>query len=355
MYAGTNYWTLKYVTSRVLNGRAGTAGAPQIQVCCNLGQGQPAQGQQQQGPDIRLLDPLLQKQWDHDANAWLGDILIKPYSNRKVSWLCDQCPDGHPHTWSAPVSNRTAGRGCPQCRGYHVCQHNSLATKAPLVAAEWDYGANSCTPHDVVAHSERKFSWQCREFGHKWKATANHRVSKRKSACPRCADRARTKKRIRHPTFAECEHPLLAEWDHRRNAAQDNFPDNTRLKSNKQIFWLCTKCPVGLEHSWPAQPRDRTSRQPTGCPFCTGVNACRCNSLQALYPDTAAEWDHGRNHSQPSDHTGHSRHLAWWFSPQRGSWQQTINARTSQVQQRMTRQKLNQQRQQGLEPGPTEV
>ncbi|KAL3140394.1 hypothetical protein ABBQ38_004654 [Trebouxia sp. C0009 RCD-2024] len=201
-------------------------------------------------------------------------------------------------------------------------------------------------PEDVVAQSRTKFAWHCRECGCKWKATCSSRVGKTKTGCPQCAkDNARTKKRTKHPTFAECKHPLLADWDHKRNAAQGNFPDKTSLASNKQIFWLCTKCPAGQEHSWSAQPCDRTSRRQTGCPFCAGMDACRCNSLQAVYPDKAAEWDHGKNHSQPSDYPASSTYLAWWCSPQRGSWQQTIDSRTGQVHQKTARLKRLQERQ----------
>ncbi|KAL3153713.1 hypothetical protein ABBQ32_013309 [Trebouxia sp. C0010 RCD-2024] len=275
----------------------------------------------------------------------MGHIVVKPYSSRKVAWICDKCPDGHVHKWSASVSNRSMGRGCPQCSSHQVCQHNSLATKAPLVAAQWDYEANDARPDDVVAQSNHKFHWHCCECGCKWSATPNSRVSKSKTGCPQCAkDANKTKKKTKHPTFAECKHPLLAEWDHKRNAARGNSPDNTKLQSGKHIFWLCTKCPAGQEHRWPAQPHHRTSRRPTGCPYCAGMIACRCNSLQALYPDTAAEWDHGKNHSQPSDHPGGSRSLAWWFTPQRGSWQQTICSRTTQVYQKTAMLKRIQER-----------
>ena len=217
---------------------------------------------------------------------------------------------------------------CPQCSGRQVCKHNSLATKAPLVAAEWDYQANDGTPDDVVAQSGHMANWHCKVCGCKWEATPNTRVSRKKAGCPQCANDAKTNKRTMHPSFAECNHPLLAEWDHKRNAAQGHFPDKIRLKSNKQIFWLCSNCPAGQEHSWSARPLNRTGRSQTGCPFCAGMAACACNSLQALYPDTAAEWDYSRNQGQPSDYTASCNHLAWWSSPQRGSWQQTITSRT---------------------------
>lgn len=125
------------------------------------------------------------------------------------------------------------------------------------------------------------------------------------------------------------QHPLLAEWDHPRNAAQGNFPDDTSLQSQKQIFWLCTKCPSGQEYSWAAQPSNRTGRQETGSPVCAGRVACKCNCLQTLYPGIAAEWDPSKNRGQPSDHPASSRHLAWWSNPQRGSWQQSIKSRTN--------------------------
>ncbi|KAL3130448.1 hypothetical protein ABBQ38_008270 [Trebouxia sp. C0009 RCD-2024] len=51
---------------------------------------------QQEGPDISLLEPMLQRQWDHAANAHLGNTPIKVHSRLKVWWTCDQCPDGPP-------------------------------------------------------------------------------------------------------------------------------------------------------------------------------------------------------------------------------------------------------------------
>ncbi len=273
-----------------------------------------------------------------------GNVVIKPESGKKVWWTCNQCPDGHRHSWSAAVKNRTNGNGCPLCSGYAVCKHNSLATKAPLVAAQWDYEANDGTPDNVVAQSDQMVNWHCQVCGCKWKTTLHQRVGKKQSGCPQCADKARTKKKTKHPTFAECNHRLLAEWDHKQNAAWGQYPDKITLRSNKQIFWLCTNCPAGQKHSWSARPNEQSSRK-TGCPFCAGQAACRCNSLQTLYPDTAAEWDYKQNQDRPGDYPASSHHLVWWSNPQRGSWQQTINSCTSQVQQKTARLRRIQERQ----------
>ena len=306
-------------------------------VRCNSAQGQPVQ---QQGPDISRLDPALQQRWDHAANAHLGNIDIKPHSHRKVWWTCDQCPDGHLHSWEATVSRRTAGTGCPQCSGHKVCKHNSLATKAPKVAAQWDYEANIGTPSNVVAQSNQRVGWCCNVCDNKWRATIGLRVSIKKTGCPKCRGGAKVR-RQKHPTFAECQDPhskaVLAEWDHERNPLQRNFPQNTTLRSSKQIFWLCHKCPAGQEHSWLAKPNNRTGRSKTGCPFCAGRAVCQCNSLPSLYPAIAAEWDYAKNEGRPSDYTASSRHPAWWSSPQRGSWQQRVDSRTMGVHEKSAR------------------
>ncbi|KAL3140454.1 hypothetical protein ABBQ38_004713 [Trebouxia sp. C0009 RCD-2024] len=254
----------------------------------------------------------------------MGDIVIKPQSSRRVWWRCDQCPDGHLHTWSAKVQNRSNGNGCPQCSGRKVCKHNSLATKAPLVAAQWDYQANDCTPDDVVAQNNHMANWHCKVCGCKWEASPNARVSKKKAGCPQCGDDARTKNRTKHPTFAECKHLLLAEWDYERNAAQGHSPDRISLKSGKQIFWLCTKCQRGKSIAG----------------LLSLLLALAAPSQAALFPETAAEWDYNMNKGLPCDHTASSTHLAWWSTPQRASWQQTIVSRTDLVQKQLKAAKL---------------
>jgi len=100
----------------------------------------PQQQSQQlgKGPDTRMLADELQKQWHDRLNMHLGNILITPGSNRKVWWSCDQCPDGLPHIWEATILKGTYGRGCPFCSGNAICQHNTLARKAPEVALFWD-------------------------------------------------------------------------------------------------------------------------------------------------------------------------------------------------------------------------
>lgn len=291
--------------------------------------------EQPAGPDISLLAPRLQQQWDHAANVHLGGIIMKPYSIKKVGWVCDQCPDGHQHQWEARINNRSRGSGCPQCVGRKLCRHNSLATKAPGVAKHWNYSKNSLRPDTIVANSHMEIEWKCDVCGHEWTTTPNSRVQ-RNAGCAQCnaggvllADG--TKPHIKHPTFAESKHFLLAEWDYTRNEAQGTLPSNTTLSSSKKVYWLCQRCPAGQVHSWCASPNNRLSKSRhvrVGCPMCTGRLPCKCNSLQTHFPAVAAQWDCGKNVGTPNDYTMSSHYLAWWVSSERGSWQQTINDRT---------------------------
>ena len=297
------------------------------------------------GPDISLLDQALQLHWDYEANAHLGNIVIKPYSHLKVQWKCDKCPDSHPHAWHSAVSNRTTGTRCPQCTGRKVCQHNSLATRAPVVAADWDHKANAHlgTPDTVLAQSHKPAHWRCHKCGHQWVTKISLRTNTNTtSGCPMCAPKRTA---ARRPTFADSQHPVLAEWDHERNAAHGNFPHNTTEGSSKNICWLCSKCPAGQVHSWIATPDLRTGKFQTGCPVCAGQVACECNSLQACYPSIAADWDFSKNPGQPADYPASCTQMAWWCTAERGSWQQSISGRTSVVQQKLARARRVQQRQ----------
>ena len=240
---------------------SGKAPEQHRKVCCHSKQDQHA-FTQQGGPDISRLASNLQQQWDHAANAHLGSIDIKPQTSRKVVWICDQCPDGHLHSWSATVLNRTNGHGCPQCSGLKVCKHSSLATKAPSVAAEWDYAANDDTPDSVTAQSYQLAGWHCDACGNKWRARVSTRVSKQKAGCPQCAQRLMSQKKIQHPTIAE-DPVLLAQWDHTRNAEHGHLPDKIRLKSNKKYFGSATSAQQGSSTAGllPLMPAAAASRQ----------------------------------------------------------------------------------------------
>ena len=99
-------------------------------------------------------------------------------SERKKSW---KCPLGHIYT--ANIRDRTrVSSNCPICSNHILLKgFNDLATTHPEVARE----ANNWDPSSVVAGTNKKYEWKCRE-GHTWKSDPTSRTS-RGDGCPSCA------------------------------------------------------------------------------------------------------------------------------------------------------------------------
>ncbi len=303
----------------------------------------PQQQSQQldKGPNTSLLAEELQTQWHEKLNMHLGNILIRPGSGRKVWWSCDKCPDGFPHIWEAAVFNRTYGRGCPFCSGRAVCQHNTLAKKAPEVASFWDAKKNHpMSPDQVTVFSNMKAHWKCNVCLHEWQASVFNKVCG-KTGCPRCAKANGNMPadgiKQKQPTFARAKHTLLQQWDHDKNRETGNFPENTSLQSHKLIWWQCHECPKGTVHSWQARPYSRTSPQkPSGCPCCAGHQLCDCNSLETVCPDIAADFDVEKNGVTAAEVTSSATTKYSWLSDQPGAKKRSANQRTN-----YTRRKFN--------------
>ena len=277
----------------------------------------PAQ-QLQSGPDISMLSPELQSQWDHDKNARLGSIVIKPQSNRKVHWICKECPGGFAHMWQASVQQRTLSRGCPFCSGNRVCPHNSLSSTAPQVAMDWNTAKNPESPHDYTARSGHRAHWLCNKCGHGWQTSIVARV-KHRSGCPHCAS---TRQRRRLPSVTASSSSIKLYWDSQRNAEQGLDPDQITVGSKQIANFVCNKCPQLQPHMWTARV-DNIFRG-RGCPCCSGHKVCKCNSLQTLRPDLAAEWCYALNEGNPDDYTAHSNMKVWWQNTKRGRWKESI-------------------------------
>ena len=296
--------------------------------CQPSGSDQRTNTDQQQGPDISLLSPVLQRQWDHAKNAHHGLILIKPHARRKVWWECDQCPHGRPHAWEARVSNRSNGTSCPFCTNKKVCQHNSLANKHPDIAVEFS-DSNQGTAHDYTAASGEEVFWRCKH-GHEYFASIGNRTSN-KSGCPDCfAIRQSSQPQQRHPVLADSQHAMMQYWDLELNVQEGLNPSKIKCRSNNLCNWVCKCCPKGQPHRWRASPG--TLYKGHSCPCCSGHKACICNSLQSLFPEVAAEWDYTRNTGIPADYTAHSHKRVWWCTLKRGSFQAAVRDRTRVLQ-----------------------
>lgn len=96
--------------------------------------------------------------------------------------------------------------------------------------------------------------------------------------------------------------------------------------SNRKVWWQCKE-----GHKWEASICSRTGG--SGCPYCSGRLACKDNSLAALRPDLAREWDVIKNGSlSPHNVTVKTRKRVWWRCDRGYSWQMNINVRCSGIE-----------------------
>ena len=301
---------------------------------------QQSQQPDQAGPNITLLSEELQGQWHEELNRYLGNIVIKPYSQHKVWWSCDQCPEGLSHDWEAYVYSRSQGTGCPFCSGQAVCQHNTLVRKAPQVTLFWDAKKNHpLSPDQVTVSSSMRAHWKCSACLHEWQASVYSKTHG-KSGCPKCAKTNGNSRadgtRQKHPTFARAKHTLLEQWDHDRNSNNGNFPDNTTLGSHKFIWWHCHAYPKGKKHSWQAPPCHRiTVKRPSGCPCCVGRKLCECNSLESVCPDVAADFDVKQNGVSPAEVTSLATTQYSWLSDEPGAKKRSVAQRTMHTRRQL--------------------
>ena len=281
----------------------------------------------------------MQRQWHHTKNQPLGDRRITASSPLRVWWSCDQCPCGLPHEWAATVSARQdLDTQCPFCTNNSLCQHNSLLTKAPAVAAYWDTAKNGLTPDQVMASSSTRRHWLCPSCGNSWQAIVFGKVAKN-SGCPKCSNMK--KPWNRQSSLSNSKHPAMLEFDFESNQRAGLDPDKITAGSAKMVHWICTKCPKGQPHLFVASPQSRLAGN-RGCPYCASKQACICNSLQTLHPVAAAEYDTARNGFGPEQVLPGSHKMAFWKDASGQTWEQTPAKRTKPEKDRIKRAAVSQ-------------
>lgn len=133
--------------------------------------------------DFKTVCPDIAKEWAYDLNGNIQPDLFSFRSGRKVWWRCELG-----HTWESTIDNRVHGRRCPYCVGKKVLEgFNDLATTHPHLAEEWSDKNKNLNPRMVVAGSNKKVWWECRE-GHTWKTVINSRTLNG-NGCPICSGR----------------------------------------------------------------------------------------------------------------------------------------------------------------------
>lgn len=167
--------------------------------------------------------------------------------------------------------------------GRYLCSHNNLAAKKPYLAKEWDYDKNELGPENYLPHSNKYVWWICpvNPCGcHKWYARINSRTNG--NNCPYC----RNLKVCYHSSLQTLYPDIASEWDYSRNQIA---PSQVAPCSGKYYWWICKNNWCGC-HIWETLPYCRVDGN--CCPFCSNKRICGHNSLQAVYPHIALEWDY---------------------------------------------------------------
>ncbi len=197
--------------------------------------------------------PDLREYWDVAKNGRLTARDVTCGSSQRVYW---RCPIARGHRWRAtPVEVTQKQNPCPFCNNRRASFTNSLAAKAPAIAAQWHPDRNRGTPSDVVVSSKRRVWWKCPEGpDHEWDTLVVDRT-RNGTRCPFCINR-----RWSVTNNLEAVSPRLAhEWHPTRNGKKR--PRDVIRGSSYQAWWRCVN-----GHVWRAAVSQRV--RGSDCPAC---------------------------------------------------------------------------------------
>ena len=132
--------------------------------------------------NLLVVNPALAALWHPTKNGDLKPSDVLASSKIPRWWLCSEVRE---HEWEkSPKTQRD--RGCPHC---HQIK-NSLKTRFPDIAAEWHPTKNQhlgVTPETISYGSKKRVWWQCGRFPeHEWPQSPNGRTAGDTRGCPHC-------------------------------------------------------------------------------------------------------------------------------------------------------------------------
>jgi len=113
---------------------------------------------------------------------------------------------------------------------------------------------------------------------------------------------------------------IAAQWDIEKNGALS--PALFSLSSGHKAWWLCER-----GHSYEGSIANRTRGH--GCPFCSGNQLLREDSLAIKFPELAREWIKERNIQSPYEVSVGTRKKVWWKCSEGHEWETAIVHRTN--------------------------
>ncbi|HEY5123542.1 MAG TPA: zinc-ribbon domain-containing protein [Ignavibacteria bacterium] len=257
--------------------------------------------------NLKIVNPLLAKQWHPTQNGLLTPQEVAPNSNKIVWWICK-----NGHKWQSAIANRNLGVGCPYCSGHKVNKENCLQTFNPKLAEEWHPSKNGkLTPKDVHKGSHKKVWWKCKQ-GHEWQAIICNR--NKYMGCPFCP------KEVNLQDSLQLSNPKVSkEWHPTKNGKLT--PQDVHKGSNKKAWWVCKN-----GHEWETQIYRRNNGR--GCPYCLNQKVNVDNCLETNNKILSMQWHPTRNGTlTPKDVTFGSHKSIWWLCKQGHEWKAVVKDR----------------------------
>ena len=116
----------------------------------------------------------------------------------------------------------------------------------------------------------------------------------------------------------------MSEWNWEKNNELGFFPNKLAHKSNKKVWWKCSKC----GHEWEAKILNRANGR--NCPLCSNKVVVKGkNDIATTHPQLAAEWHPTKNGDLTPENVSYGANKrVWWLCPQGHEYQATINHRS---------------------------
>lgn len=130
-------------------------------------------------------EEFLKKIWSDKNKKSAYEV---PASTNKRVWF--RCLKEKTHPDYDVVGNQVQQEkaGCPYCRGYRVCQTNSVAYEHPHILKVWDKKLNKdATPYDYTSGSGKHFWFDCEEGKHTPYYRSIDSTVQKDCKCPACA------------------------------------------------------------------------------------------------------------------------------------------------------------------------
>ena len=325
--------------------------------------------------------PELASEWDYEKNDEPPGNYT-PKSNKKVWWKCIRG-----HSYLSAISNRSNGKGCPDCNGLHSIpelrlyaelsgifpktkfRYRDLGKEIDVFIPEVNIGIEYDGSHwhsnkeknDLAKNQffeNRLKLFRLREFPLNKLANTDvivkqHRLDKSdidellQQIIPFCS--AENSKLIQQymsqvafqrddffnelvsyfpdpfpeESLAHLNPDLAQEWHYELN--HPLTPLNFTPGASFMAWW---KCSLDEAHEWQSLIYNR-HKHGNGCPICSGRTAGKRNNLKVLYPDIAAEFDDKKNDGLLTEKImPKSAKVYWWTCPKGHSYQLPVYRRT---------------------------